>query len=727
MSEFKVWGAKLGAALILSCAAALGSAFLAGPGTRDGVGRLSFDLCQRLARTSPAPRDFLVLSGEAGAEGSSLSSIMSSKDEALVLRLLAEFKARSLVLAGGSSIVSGGQGELETFRTELGSAIDRECGLIEENIGAFFRAIRQGTIPPSDYERYLEILTNSVGESGARLKNSPGLSSGGSLQPAPGVVQGILVHAVDSSADPLLFAPDRDGALRRLPLATRVEGRLEPSPILAALASWLGGPSIELEEGRVLLHGAHIPGGATKELSIPVDADYRVYVAWPSPGSAAEPRRLPLSKLLSAVETERALVASLEKLESEGQLSGDGALILSRYRYSETLAPKASGPEDKASEGALDEWREARESFFASAAAYFEKSRPSSTAATSASSGVTAADFSAAKELLVGLSAERSALSSELRDCLVFASGVDTGFRTSHGAKAGAAEAYASFAREILSDETPRDAPRWALIGLPTALCLLAFGLASSQARRKGLGLTFDILIVLLAAVLPLAAYAAFRIVLSPSTLVATALLGALSGFGLELILGRLSLPSRANLTVVAFATPELSRGTETREPREALRAAAAFRRCVREAVAASGGVLASCEGALALAYFEGESSRALKALELLGPEARAGIDRGACIFAPRAAARGRGGILLLGPVPDLARRLADMCAHYGSRALATEAALGLLGGDVPRRLIGELEVEATGRRASFYALGDIGGPSGPGGDARPPSRGTSV
>ena len=93
--------------------------------------------------------------------------------------------------------------------------------------------------------------------------------------------------------------------------------------------------------------------------------------------------------------------------------------------------------------------------------------------------------------------------------------------------------------------------------------------------------------------------------------------------------------------------------------------------------------------------------------------EIRVGLDSGECLIAGYPMRkRKRDEAALLGPVADLALRLADLNSHYGTRILATGAALETAGERFSRNFIGELVVEATGRKSSLYSAQEK--PEGP-------------
>jgi len=74
---------------------------------------------------------------------------------------------------------------------------------------------------------------------------------------------------------------DLDGVRRRIYLAQNVHGHWYLQLAFAPLLHYLGNPDIELERRRMILRGAQMPGGATRDITIPLDHRGRMVLDWP--------------------------------------------------------------------------------------------------------------------------------------------------------------------------------------------------------------------------------------------------------------------------------------------------------------------------------------------------------------------------------------------------------------------------------------------------------------
>jgi adenylate cyclase len=74
---------------------------------------------------------------------------------------------------------------------------------------------------------------------------------------------------------------DSDGVRRRIALTRKVGDHWYLQLAFAPLVSLLGSPAISLEKGRLTLHDARLPGGAQKDISIPLDQNGHMLLDWP--------------------------------------------------------------------------------------------------------------------------------------------------------------------------------------------------------------------------------------------------------------------------------------------------------------------------------------------------------------------------------------------------------------------------------------------------------------
>jgi CHASE2 domain-containing sensor protein len=701
-------------AIALSCAVGVSTVVLAGGAPMQTLEWKAYDAYLDLSPKNPAPGDFLAIypNNQDSAKKPSI------KDSLLVFRLLDEFGIESLALAGDA--FEGGQEreELTALRSELPPLVDREYGGIEENIRALFSAIRSGSIPPKELGRYVEELVGIVKSSAERIKEA----SSEVHSPILSELEAEIERFSATQATIFELQADPDGVLRRVLLIKREGERIVPRVELALLMARLGNPRIKLEPGRIRLVGAKLPKGGTRDIAIPVDGEGRALLAWPRPSSSGAPRRLALDELLSAIREEESLVSALEAMETGGLLVGEGAALLSRYRHAERLR-EDSATGDRA---ALAEWREARQGFFSASLAYFEGNHDAELVAGDEGMTKIREAYIAARELAGKLAVRRATLSGSLRGACVFLSLYEgtTPPVTSYGRATSAAYAGAVFASAALSGGTPRRIAQRGSVTLALLLVLIAasLGVALRAAPRPFLGLALGLGVALAGFAVSAIGFVAAGAFIPPLPLV----LGPLAALISAIALARrrfdgIGKATRKKVTVAACRAAALLRSAEEKSPKEAARARAAFAERVRAAIEAQGGKLAKNDGSTLLAYFEETSGgkaptqRALKAaFTMAGANSRIetelgigiGLDSGECLIAEGA---------LIGPAADLAQRLADLNGHYGTRVLATGAVIEAEGDACAPSLIGELEVEATGRKAALYSVGErLEGPGSP-------------
>ena len=711
------------------------AAFISYSKPMDGLEGKIYDLVSGLASRPPAPGDFVVISPSPDDDKS------RSAEEALgMLRLLDEFRVREVALE--SPTYDGGREleDLAALRSGLPLLVDKETGNLERNIRSLFDAIRAGTIPPGELGKYVDSLVAIADRGGERIKEAVGPEGNPVLaalerqKTSLGII-GTAFHEVE---------PDPDSVLRWIPVVRQEEGQTFPRTDLAALMSSLGNPSLEQMPGKILLRGAKLPGGRERTLVIPVDKAGRALVPWSRASSDGRPRALSLDYLLAFNAEEEEFVSTLQTMDSGGLLGGDGSALLSRYQHAVLLA-ESSASGTKADR---EEWRDAREEFFAAALAYFRegheaglvaavdvlKNMPGRTdeelARLDARIGEIQRSYAEANRIIEDLVERRAALKKGLGGSFIFLSLTHSGIRDSgpmldcQGVATDPAFAGAAFTAAVLSQSLPRVASRGIVLALALLLTLsislLPLAAASRGRASKAYGLLFGAGLgaMLVGLALSLAGFLLFRTFLPPLPLLLGPLCASLLGaaFLRPSAFGKRG--SRHKVSVAAFKAVGIVREADSLEPSRACDLLASFTDRIGEIVSAGEGAVAVSDGPFVLAFFaEGRglspaAGRALKAalaassLGWEGGDISVGLDSGDCLVVRHSSLPwGKKMMGLVGPAADLAQRLSDLCGHFGTHVLATEAALEHSGSGINRRPLGELRVEATGRKAELYAL----------------------
>jgi hypothetical protein len=711
-------------AIVISCSVGALAVLASASKPLDSIEWKIYDRYLGSSRGHAAPEDFVAIS-----DGQGKGKSVGAKEAFDIVTLLEEFEVRGLVLEG-SAFEGGAEGEeLAALRQALPAIVDRETGDIKESVHALFGAIRAGTVAPKELGHYVDELAAMVDQGGERIKGAPGLEPNSSASPNP-TLEGLDAALARLEAKDGYFfqlEPDRDGVLRRLLVARGGVDGVHPRSDLSAAMRRLGDPEPKLGRGKLVLAGARAAGGKETDLVIQLDAEGRALVEWPRPGSGKEPRRLELSELRRAIADEASLAAALESMGAEGLLVAEGAALPSRYGHARRLGEEAAaaGPSDaRAAESARADWREARRAFFADAKAYFASGAESGLVAaleaekarTGASEGrialiddrITRVEkaYAEARELLDGLVSRREALAKGLRGSLAFLSLAEGAAipRTSLGGPADAPYAGAVLAASIISGTVPYALSRAATVAVALALVAAAAALALVAPPLPALAL--GLALVPAGIGLSRLGFAALGAFVPPLPLAIGPLAAALAAWACSLRAARRG-SRRCRAAVASFRAPELLRGVEGPEPESAGDAATAFHRAARKAVASKGGKLAGSEGDSVLAYFEerrGAAAPECRAFEsafallgsTAGAEVRVGIDSGVCVAT---------GACLIGPAADLAMRLSDLCGHYRAKVLSTGEAREAAGECFASVLIGEMGVEATGRKATLFKI----------------------
>jgi adenylate cyclase len=163
---------------------------------------------------------------------------------------------------------------------------------------------------------------------------------------------------------------DSDGVRRRIELFKSYKGKWFPQLGTSALLAWLGNPSIELSGGSVVLKGAKLPGGETKDIRIPLDGKKEMLINWPKKSFIDSFRHIPYFELVLHKQLERNLVQNLAAMGDAGYLlnyAKDGGAFLKGYADAEAILTKARDTENP---DLLPDYYKLRESFFVTARAF---------------------------------------------------------------------------------------------------------------------------------------------------------------------------------------------------------------------------------------------------------------------------------------------------------------------------------------------------------------------
>jgi adenylate cyclase len=165
--------------------------------------------------------------------------------------------------------------------------------------------------------------------------------------------------------------PDSDGVFRRVNIIDGYNGKWFPQLGVSALLAWLGRPSIELSGSAILLKGARLPGGETKDIRIPLDANGQMLINWPKGKDYDHSfRQISYYKLVRHKELEHALSQNLAAMADAGYLlnfAKDGGAFLKDYADAEALLAQAR---DEEKPELMPDYYKLRESFFTAANAF---------------------------------------------------------------------------------------------------------------------------------------------------------------------------------------------------------------------------------------------------------------------------------------------------------------------------------------------------------------------
>ncbi|GHV87374.1 hypothetical protein AGMMS50255_6700 [Spirochaetia bacterium] len=338
----------------------------------------------------PLAREFLLIDTD---------DIMEPGDAAQVLLTLIEMDAAALVIE--TPVLGASAGRISS-EDEIRYRFDEEFTLLGRNIRNLFDAIRVGSVPPAESERYVgelvelslrgkDRLTSAlVRQDEAGIKGMEQAAAGfgrvwkaGDLRPS---------MAMDSPwySGP---RPDRDGKLRRInPVLSGgdgIPGSGTEHVIYAAMKDRFSASGPEYSKFAGILINRDAEG---EEAVIPLDKSGAILIE--GPGKDSSFRRLPLELFLKYEEMDHALQRLLREADGMGIYSGiepeDSPVFL--FEYARSLRDEfleTPGPEKKA------DWIHARSEYFAGLDAFL--SGPAETNLVTGYEELIAAEFSASE------------------------------------------------------------------------------------------------------------------------------------------------------------------------------------------------------------------------------------------------------------------------------------------------------------------------------------------
>ena len=812
------------ARVIRYCLVPVGALLIAGlfgltaPASRLGGG--VYDLLLAVKKAPPAAPGVLLLDVDERAMTQAGPWPWSRDKLADGLIDLAEMGARSVVLDLALGQKSAPALDPSALRSAYPETLNREFTQMETNVQTLFDAIRRGSVRPQDSPRYVSDLIGLIALARIRLLDAatgierdddaflghaaalfgrtfvpvdllpaPDESIGGdivdqalqlsALQLDPGAHDPSLpAGGIRPPVLPLLqgargagfpnVAADDDGIIRRASLTVRYAGNRLAQVGLAALLDFLGSPGIELRPTGLLLHGAVMPDATSHDISIPFTESGRMLISWPRAAGGDGFRHASWSDLLRYQALESSLVAALTDMDKHGYLTylRSDATVLDEYAAAAKLesAMLEAGAPEGTPEGApagLDDWRNARDRFFALADQFLngdaedriiaDADRALRSAALSEAEKRPVGDerdkvpalFSDARATLSDLAQVRSTLKQELQGSFCIVS-LAQARRTASpfGIPAGDALASAALVNTVLSGRFLREAP--VRTGYIIAAFLLVLAAVGVFRMKPLLTLAVGTGLAVVSAVLLGAFFVLFGIYVDPVVPSGSAFLGCaglsilhltrerrstralrasldgrISADGMRRLLAapRLLSPGglRRNVTVLVAAAKGLPAAASSKDPAEVIELLNSYHAAAGEVILGMEGMLGSAGADALIAYFGAPlevSNHAVKAcraaLRLKAVERTLNI-----VASPPFATRigidtgecvlgeigreGTPGYSVVGGATDLAGRLEGLNARYGTSILVTEKVREATGSLFILRSLEKVRIAGTG------------------------------
>ncbi|MDR3192336.1 MAG: hypothetical protein LBT87_04655 [Treponema sp.] len=322
-----------------------------------------YDFLMNTRAPPPVARSLLLVDTEDIIEpGSAIQLILT----------LTEMDAAGLVIESPVlSFSSGREGEGEILYR-----FDEEFALLGRNIQNLFEAIRIGSVPPSESERYVTELVELANRGKERLTlalvqhDEAGMARMERAAAAFGKTFKAGDLRLPSPVDSPWYSrprPDWDGRIRRIaPILPGGEEHVVYAALKECFKDRFKDSQIFAAQGTP----AQTPSGAEETALIPLDINGAILFEWPGKGEAFQ--RLPLDFFRQYGEADLNLQRLLKEADSLGIYSKippeNSPLYLSEYALAmreEFLADRAGGGsgEPETAEGGAD-WIRAREEYF---------------------------------------------------------------------------------------------------------------------------------------------------------------------------------------------------------------------------------------------------------------------------------------------------------------------------------------------------------------------------
>jgi adenylate cyclase len=335
------------------------------------------------------------------------------------LILLSEFEAAYAVFDIEYTEQSPRGVNVSFLNDEIPEIFEQEFNVISQNIQDLFLALQNGMISLGDAEDYVQDLTGLTDMSrdilldkvreisrdndaylgqAARLFGNAYFTvnmlpeaedvipdalrsyvleniARGQIQPAEDFVHDPSIHAEDirPAILPILqgaegagfpnVVVDGDGVRRRIDLVKEYDGHYFAQLAFSPLLDWLGNPTVELKNQRIVLRNAEVGENLRKDIVIPMTEGYRFLINWPKAEYLESFRHLGYYSLVHHKKLEEDLLYNLKIMDEAGYLSyfqGDFAL-LDAYSYAGGILEEVLQGGDPA---LMSDYREVRETFF---------------------------------------------------------------------------------------------------------------------------------------------------------------------------------------------------------------------------------------------------------------------------------------------------------------------------------------------------------------------------
>jgi len=177
-----------------------------------------------------------------------------------------------------------------------------------------------------------------------------------------------ILRGADGAGFPNVVV-DSDGVRRRIDLVKEYDGNYFAQLAFSPLLDWLGNPTVELRNQRIVLRDAEVGENLRKDIAIPVTEDYKFLINWPKAEYLESFRHLGYFSLVRHKRLEEDLLHNLKVMDQAGYLSyfEGGFALLDAHSYAESLLQEVLEGGDPA---LMADYREVRETFFQAVGEY---------------------------------------------------------------------------------------------------------------------------------------------------------------------------------------------------------------------------------------------------------------------------------------------------------------------------------------------------------------------